>query len=171
MKKTLVFGLMLSLIAVFTLTSCKSKDDDSTPTTATPTTATITIMANGTLGSGTLIGGIDVTLALPAGVTVKADPDATNTAVMVTDTGVVNPSGAAAGANTLSTATYASGEVAIHVANPDGFVSGEFVTVKCDIAAGAAVTTTSFSVSGLYAVDLNGATITGLTGGYTASLQ
>ena len=125
MKKTLIFGLLVSLIAVFVLGGCKGKTDD-----AVPTTATIKIMANGALGAGVLIGGINVKLTLPAGVTVKATADPTNNAVMVTDPGVVTASGVAAGANTIATATSASGVVAIHVANANGFATGEFVTIN-----------------------------------------
>jgi hypothetical protein len=170
MKKTLLFGLMVSLLAVFTLAGCKDKTDDP----AVHTTATVKIMATGTLATGVMIGGIDVMLTLPAGVSVKATADLTNPAVMVTDAGVVAASGVAVGANTLATATYnatPSGVVSIHLANDTGFATGEIVTVICDIAAGSFPTASGFSLSGFNAVDLNGATITGLVTGYTAALQ
>ena len=170
MKKTLILGLLVSLIAVFALGGCKGTTDD-----ALPTTATIKIMATGTLGAGVFIGGIDVNLALPAGVTVKATADEISPSVMVTDAGVVAASGVAAGANTLATATYTAGVVAIHLAkvNDDdtGFAAGEFVTVNCDIAAGSVATASSFGLSGFNAVDLNGAPIAGLIAGYTAAIQ
>ncbi len=170
MKKTLLFGLLVSLITVFTLTACSSDSSDPLPI---PTTATVKIMATGTLASGVLIGGIDVNLTLPAGVTVKATADAINPAVMVTDANVVVASGVAIGANTLTTATYdaSTSTAVIHLANDTGFTTGEFVTINCDIAAGSVPTATSFGVSGLNAVDLNGAAIAGLTEGYTAALQ
>jgi hypothetical protein len=112
-------------------------------------------------------------LTLPAGVSVKATADLTNPAVMVTDAGVVAASGVAAGANTIATATYnaTAGTVSIHLANDTGFATGEIVTVTCDIAAGSFPTASGFSLSGFNAVDLNGATITGLVSGYTAALQ
>ena len=168
MKKTLILGLLVSFIALSTLSGCKSKSDD-----AVPTTATVKVMATGTLDTGVLIGGIDITMTLPAGVTVKATADPTNTAVMVTDTGVVEASGVAIGANTNTLATYtaASRTVAIHVANANGFATGEFVTVKCDIAATSVVTASSFGLSGFNPVDLNGAAIAGLTPGFSAAIQ
>ena len=167
MKKTLILGLLISVISLSTFIGCSTSSND----TALPTTATIKIMANGTIDAGVLIGGINVKLTLPAGVTVKATADPTNDAVMVTDPGVVTASGVAAGANTIATATSASGVVAIHVANADGFATGEFVTVNCDIAATSVPTAASFGVSGFQAVDLNGAAITGLIVGVTAAIQ
>ncbi len=170
MKKTLILGLLVSFILVSTLVGCGGGTSDDPPV---PTTATIKIMATGDLAAGTLIGGVNVNLVLPAGVTVKATADAANPAVMVTNAGVVAASGVATGANTLTTATYnaTTNTVAIHLANDTGFATGEFVTVNADIAVGTIPTVTSFGVSGLNAVDLNGATITGLTAGFTAAVQ
>ncbi len=123
-------------------------------------------------GAGT-IHGIDVTVELPAGVTVKAVPDATNPSVMVTDTGVVTASGTAdASTNIIATYTATpSGKVAIHLANAAGFATGEFVTITCDIAVGSIPVASDFSVTGFNAVDGNGVAIAGLTAGYTAAIQ
>ncbi len=178
MKKTLLFGLLLSFITLFTIAGCGPSDgDDDTPAPpAQPTTAVVKLLSQGT---GTLHG-IDATVVLPAGVTVKATPDAVNTSVMVTDAGVVAASGAAAGASTSAIATYtaatatpsgAAGTVVVHVANPGGFATGEFVTITCDIATGSFPVSADFSVTGFGAVDGNGVAIAGVTAGYTVDIQ
>ena len=170
MKKTTLSGLLICILALFAIAGCKGSNDEEPQ----PTTAVVTIMSQGT---STQIYGVNVTVVLPAGVTVKATPDSANPAVQVTNAGVVAASGAAAGANTSTIATYtaatatASGQVMVQVANAAGFGTGEFVTVNCDIAAGSFPKATDFSATGLTAVDSNGASIAGLTAGYTADIQ
>lgn len=129
------------------------------------TTASVRIMTNGTLPSGTRIGGIEVTLDLPDGVSVRATADSQNPGVLVTDQGVVT----VAGSNTTALGTYTTNpnRVTLQVANADGFGTGEFVTVTCDIASDTSVTASGFGVGGLVAVDLNGTRIAGLTPGMT----
>jgi len=171
MKKTTLSGLLIFILALFTIVGCGENNDDETQPIQ-PTTATLKIMSQGT---STQIGGINVSVALPAGVTVKAIADGDK---LVTESGVVVVSGitAAAGTNTLATATYtaatptAPGTVMVQVANADGFGTGEFVTINCDIAAGNNPKATDFTVTLVQAVDINGASI-GLTVGYTAAIQ
>ena len=169
MKKTTLSGLLICILALFTIAGCKGSNDEEPQ----PTTAVVTIMSQGT---STQIGGIDVTLDLPAGVTVKATPDSANPAVQVTNADVVAASGAATGANTGTIATYtaatstAPGRVMVQVANADGFGTGEFVTVNCDIAAGSFPKATDFTVTVVKAVDINGVAI-GLTAGDTADIK
>jgi hypothetical protein len=127
-----------------------------------------------------VIGAIDVTVNLPSGVSVKSSPSTTNPAVLVMDPGVVVASGVAAGANTSTsfsvyTAATATlpGNVRVRLTNPvTGFGTGEFVTVNCDIAAGAFPTASDFNLTDFMAWDLtSGLTITkGLTGGFTAEI-
>ncbi len=134
--------------------------------------AIVKIMTSGNT-QGAQIGGIDVTLDLPPGVSVKATPDAQNPNVLVTDSGVVVASGAAAGPNTLVTGTYTASpnRVYVHVANA-GFGTGEFATVTCDLATGATVTAGDFNTESLYVVDNQNATeITGLTAGLTVEIR
>jgi len=57
------------------------------------------------------------------------------------------------------------------VANAGGFGTGEFVTVNCDIASGSYPHAADFSLSDPSVADLNGASITGLTAGFTADIQ
>ncbi len=172
MKKLTITGLLALILALFTISGCGGSggDDDTTvPPPVQPTTAEVKLISQ---GAG-MIHGIDVTVELPAGVTVKATPDATNPSVMVTDTGVVTASGAAA-ANTNTIATYEatpSGVVDIHLANAAGFAPGEFVTIVCDIAVGSFPVATDFNVTGFSAVDGNGVAIVGMTADHTADIQ
>ena len=118
------------------------------PAIAKPTTGTLRLSTTGTLPTGTLIGGIDVTVELPAGVTVKTQA----AFPQEPDTGVVTISGepAKAGGTTISGAKFipASGatpatlKFIIGSVNPasgalSGFLQGEFVSIKCDVATSA----------------------------------
>ncbi len=170
MNKTTLTGLLVLILSLFVISGCGGSGGDDPPTPVQPTTAVVTLMSQ---GAGT-IHGIGVTVALPAGVTVKASPDPTNSSVMVTDAGVVAASGAAAGAGTNILATYTatpSGKVAIHVANAAGFATGEFVTIMCDIAAGSSPAATDFSVTDFTAFDGNGVEIDVMTVNHTADIQ
>lgn len=146
------------------------------PQPSGPTTAVIRIAIAGTLDPGTMIGGITITAVLPAGVTVKATPDAQNPAILVTDSGVVTASGAAVsdatGENASSFGTYDSTDrkVSIQVYDQDGFETGEFVTVRCAIASGSAPTAANFGLEAFTPKDLNGTDINGLTPGYTVQV-
>jgi hypothetical protein len=137
--------------------------------TPQPTTATLKLLSQGT--AGTKIRGIEVTVVLPPGVTVKA------TSLPATDTGVVVLSGATATAAftaanagllnptviyTPATAT-APGTVKILIPSAADFDLGEYVTVNTNIAAGSFPAATDFALTGFTAVDLNGAPITGVT--------
>ena len=114
MKQITLSGLLILILALFVTAGCGVKNNDQTPTpppvntqptTTQPTTATVTILSQGT---STQIGGIDVTLVLPSGVSVKSTADSTNASVQDTNAGVVAASGAAAGANTDTIATYSA---------------------------------------------------------------
>ena len=59
----------------------------------------VTLSTTGILPSGSLIGAIEITLNLPAGVTIKASPSPINAAMLVPDAGVVVLQGAAATVN------------------------------------------------------------------------
>jgi hypothetical protein len=132
-----------------------------------PTAAIVKLITTGTLPAGAQVGGIDVTLYLPAGVTVKSAATPPET-----DSGVVTASGVAASNSSLiSTVTTATGAVRILLANPNGFGTGEFATVNCDIAAGSHPAQTDFSVSGMTTKDLNGSAFSGLAAGFTADIH
>jgi hypothetical protein len=139
--------------------------------TTDPTAAELKIATQGTLPSGTQIYGIDITIVLPTGMSVKSV-----TTPPETDSGVVVASGvAAANSTVLSTYTPATslttGKVRVLLANSIGFGTGEFMTVHCDIASGSTTTTSDFSVSDFVAKDLNGVAISGLIPEITTTFQ
>ncbi len=133
------------------------------------------ISTSGTLPAGTKIGGIQVTVNLPAGVTAKASLYSAGSSTMVTDTGVIMASGTAAGSYTsgvyLAGATASTYKVSMGVVNANGFSTGEFAQVSCDIAAGSSPTAADFSLSSPTVVDLNGATLIGINLGFTVAFQ
>jgi hypothetical protein len=168
-------GLLMALVGMISLSGCGGGgggEGTPAPQPATqPTSAVLNISTQGTLPGGTQIGGLDVTLALPAGVTVKSV-----TSPPETDSGVVVTSGvAAANSTVLSTYTAAAGasagKVRVLLANPNGFGTGEFMTIHCDIAPGNTPTASDFILSGFVASDLNGVAISGLNSAFTAAFQ
>ena len=115
-------------------------------------------------GGATTIGAIDVTVNLPAGVTVKANA-ATGE---VTSGDVVTISGVAAvGGNNLVSAKFTPGTPGqLHIAliNTAGFGPGEFVTIKFDLAGGSfPANASAFAVAGFAASDPAGAPLGGMT--------
>lgn len=123
------------------------------------TRATVRLSTSGTT---TYIGGVDATLVLPAGVTVQ---DAANPPL--TDTGVVAASGQTAAATALVSGNYSAAGSTVQVIviseAANGFGSGEYVTVNCDIAAGSTPVAGDFTISKLLVKDRYGATIGGVT--------
>lgn len=135
-----LFSIMVLSLVLLLLGGCGGGGG-----TASPTSGVLTLTAGGTLPAGTLISAIDVTISLPAGVTVKSVPDTTNPSLLVAAPGVVTVIGNAAtvGATTLGVVPYtpATGttpaQLRIPVLSVTGFNVGDFVTIACDIATGA----------------------------------
>jgi len=172
MKKNATLSWMLMVISAIALISgCASSGGGSMPATspAHPTTAVVKLSTSGTLASGVLIGGIDVTLILPAGVSVKS------ARTPLTDGGVVTSSGVAGGSIDIGIYTAATstlpGKVRIALVNAVGFGTGEFTTVNCDFAAGNTPTAAGFSLVNFSAINGGGAAISGLTPGLTAEIR
>jgi hypothetical protein len=121
-----------------------------------------------TAGAAATIGAVDITITLPAGVTVAAD------AV----TGEVAPGAlAASGAAAAAGSTLASGKVTaaaggnpatlrLSVVGASGFGTGEFVTVKFTVLPGGTFPSgpAAFTVPVFSAVALNGNVLGGITG-------
>ena len=175
LNKTGFSGILLLAMIALLSGGCSSGGDSGTGNgTQDPTTATIKITAIGTLPTNSTIGGVDLSLILPAGVTVKTSPG--NLSALVPDAGIVTASGAAA-ANSRVYAVYTAGagavlgSVRILLANTQGFAPGEFVTVDCDIASGHRPATADFSASGIKFVDGNGKALDGLSATVNAVLQ
>jgi hypothetical protein len=165
-------GFLVIVIMLVSLAACSGSSGSPTQYTR----AVVSISMTGSLPAGTLIYGAQATVNLPPGVTVKATPSASNPAVLVTDTGVVSPSGQASGAEAVfatyvaTSATSTTNKVDLYVGKSSGFPVGEFVTLNCDISEGSFPEATDFTVTDLKAEDQNGAAITGLTVGYTTEI-
>lgn len=174
MRKNHLSGLLVMLCIPVLLVAC-GEGGGSNPVVL-PTKATVTLSTTGTLPAGTKIYGIDLMVVLPTGVTAKASPSSANPAVMVTDSGVVTATGAASGADSvlatyLTSSTTPTHQMEIYVTKSDGFTTGEFATVNCDITPGTYPAAADFSTPEFQAVDQNGAMISGLTLGFTAAIQ
>ena len=120
MKKTSLSSLFIFALSLTVLTACGGGGgggSDAPP--FQPTTAVITLSTaiTGTIPN-TTINGYDVTINLPAGVTIKS----------------ATATGAASGSQIVSTGT--TGNVRILIANGSGFSAGQFSTINCSIAAG-----------------------------------
>jgi uncharacterized membrane protein YfcA len=129
MKKISLSSFLIFALSLTMLTACGSGGgSSSTPPPFQPTTAVLTLSTavTGTIPANTTINGYDVTINLPAGVTVKG-----TTAI-----------GAAAGATIISAGT--TGKVRIVIANASGFSAGNFSTMNCNIAPGSYPTASDF---------------------------
>ena len=137
----------------------------STNPLAAPTKGLLKLATAGAAGT---IAGIDMTVDLPAGVTVAADP---NTGEVTT--GAITVSGAAAGtfgtqnvtaAKFTPASTVTPAQLHIVMANVPGFSVGEFATVQFDLATGTALPAAdAFTVTGCIAKGLDGLGLSGIT--------
>lgn len=132
------------------------------------TKAVLTVSLQGTLAAGTSIGGVDVTVTLPAGVTAKVKAGSTET-----DDGVVVVSGKGIGstvlANYTAAAATAPGTIRIGLINASGITAGEMLTLNLDIG-GAVPSVTGFGTTGLNVVDVDGTAIGGMAAALTLQL-
>lgn len=164
MKRITLFLLIFGSLSL--LSACGGGGGGGTPPPAAVTKALVKLISS---GSGTIYG-IDVTVSLPAGVTV---PSANPPAV---DSGIIVPSGAAAN-NTIATAVYtpatstAAAKVRVLIVNANGFATGEFCSLNGDIAAGHSPTAADFAVESFAASDADGNVIAGITPGITADIR
>jgi len=131
---------------------------------ASPTSGLLKL---GTAGTAGTIGAIDVTIHLPAGITVNADALTGETSA-----GVVTVSGvAASGSNRLASAKYTAAAGAtpaqLHIVaiNAAGFGLGEFVTIRFNLDAGTnfPATASDFTVAVFSAFGLSGTALTSIT--------
>ncbi len=166
--------LLFAVLLLFILAGCGGGGSSSAPPAPTqPTTARLTLSTQGTLPTGSLIGGIDIIVNLPAGVTVR-----TETASSTVNSTVLVASGQGAsgslvlGNYTAATAT-APGMVRILLVNAAGFGVGEYATLTCDIAAGTTPRSADFSLTGFTPIEASSGTpaITTLTPTFTAEIR
>ena len=171
MEKRKLAGLAVLSAMVLTICGCAGVDKGvpAQPAVAVlPTVAVLTLSTQGSLPPGTAIGGIDVTVNLPPGVTAKADKTS------ATMEGIVVASGGAQGAPSAAKFTPAEGSapsrVRLVLVKPAGFGTGEFATLNLDIS-GAPPRPADFSTSGLSVSDTNGTAINGLTAALSLQLK
>lgn len=151
------------IAAVVLLTGCGGGSSGSSASVAgVPAASTFTLRPSlqGPLAPGTSIGSIDLTLSLPAGVTIRADSNG-----QALD-GLVTPSAAAAGSLAVARFTAADSsqraKLRIVLINAKGCTTGEFATVQCDLAAGSAPGIGDFTWSALAVTDVDSKAIRGL---------
>src|SRR6185369_898652 len=162
----LIFPLIAALFAAAAAMSGCSGGSGGAAAPVTVAKPTGGLIKLGTSGTSASIGGIDLQVSLPAGVTVAADPVTGNVA-----SGVVTISGAAAGgSNSLVAAKYtpaATGSPAkLHIVmvSAAGLPPGEFATIRFDLAAGASLPAKdAFSTANISAKGLDGLTLSGVT--------
>ncbi len=137
MKKITLMSLLIFTLSISLLTACGVDSVAPPPSPTSSSTAVITLSTSvtGNIPGDTTINGYDVTITLPAGVTVKS-----TSAPPQTDPGVVTSTGSAAGSSMTAVYTPATatipGNVRILMTNQNGYNAGEFSKVKCDITAG-----------------------------------
>jgi hypothetical protein len=150
MNKIAISSSMIFALTLALLSACGGGGGGGGGVTLTQSTTavlTLSTTVTGTIPASTIITGYDVTISLPAGVTVKATPDILNPAKLVTDPGVVtdNPAGSyITSVYSAATGTF-PGTVKVHVASATGFPAGNFCKVNGDIAAGHYPTASSFA--------------------------
>jgi len=145
MKKISMISMLILGLALAALVGCGGGGGGGGAflPVAQPTTAVVTLSTttNGNpIPANTIITGYDVTITLPAGVTVKsANPP-------LTDAGVVtnNPAGSSIDTNYTKAAGAIPGTVRIVIAKGDGYSAGVFSKVNCDVAAGVTVKASDF---------------------------
>lgn len=116
------------------------------------TTKVVRLATSEKTGSAAVINGITVTLHLPPGVTLRADFSVPEKKEKEPLQGTVVASGVGALAGSQLRAAYVPAAAAtpalvtLTLINAAGFTAGEFVSITCDVPAGASVKTTDFSI-------------------------
>jgi hypothetical protein len=147
MKKKSLLNWLMIVGTLMILPHCGGGGGGSGPTPPPPATAVLTLSTSitGSIPSSTTINGYDVTITLPAGVTVKASPDGVNPSILMVDPGVIT---ATSSASVLASYTAAFGgipaKVKLNLVSASGLSAGDFCTVTCDIAAGTSVNASNF---------------------------
>ena len=161
-NKILSFFALSAMLIIFTSCGPNKKQ-----TPVQPTTALVKVSLLGTVASGTTIGGVDLSMTLPAGVSVKTQENSVETSA-----GVVTASGVAvSNSQTISTYNSSTGILRIVLVNASGFGVGEVALVNCEIAAGHQPVSADFSQGDLTVADLNGNPITDLAAGLAVEIK
>lgn len=140
------------------------------PLGTSPASAILKISTSGTPSAN--LSGNDIILTLPDGVTPTLNADRTVANSVIAVSGVAAPGTVLAPVYTSATAS-ARGTLHFAMASTIavGFGAGEFATVTLNITAGKNPVQGDFSLSGFNPIDVTGNSATGLTAGFTASIQ
>lgn len=134
--KARILQFLALAVAAIALHGCGGGSSDPKPAAQTPAPAQATV-ANvklSTAGAGSSLSGVQVTVTLPDGVTVKAT-DGIPDAGVVKISGVA-PANATLGAHYVPATATTPGQIMVLVASTVSFPAGEFATITCDVAAG-----------------------------------
>jgi hypothetical protein len=158
MKKRLLLNLIILVLALTVLPHCGGGGGGGSTGNSGPTTAVITLSTTLTdvLPVNTIINGYDVTITLPAGVTVKSTDTSSNPQPV--DSSVLTATSVAAGSSIAGAYSPAAGgtpgTVKILIVNGSGISAGEFCKVTCNIAAGYHPSASDFAQSAFAASGL-----------------
>jgi hypothetical protein len=150
-------------------TPTPTPDPTPTPTPIQQTTAALTLSATG--ATSVALAGVGVTIVLPTGVTPKLNSSGE------VDSSVVQVSGAALPGTSLAVylpaTTTNKGKLTLAVASSSqtGFIGGNYALVTLQIAQGTTVSQSDFNLTGFSAIATSGATVTGYTPGFGATIQ
>jgi hypothetical protein len=163
MRMAKVALLLLLTVVTLSLYACKN-------TETRPTSVELKLFTAGDLPVDVKIGAIDLTVALAPGVSPGSAKISTAMSAAVEASGVAATGSLIASKYSAPTSTTA-GTVRVGLINVPGFGTGEFVTIRGDIADGYNPSAADFSVIGFTAADFNGRHLTGLTAGFTADIR
>jgi hypothetical protein len=161
--------------ALFTLSGCGSGGGGNTTPALPKAVVTLsTQVTQGTIASKQ-IHGIQATLILPAGVTVKADSTGKTGDKVVVASGDAADAVLQVGNYTPATGST-KGTVKIEIVKTSGFDPGNFVTVTCDLATGISPKAEEFQVTDFKAVECQdvqscGTTIDNLSVSITSEIK
>jgi hypothetical protein len=155
-------ALLVALVA-----GCGSGGGSAGGSAVQPTQLSV-LLSTEAANAATVLGAVQLTLRLPAGVGVTADPTSGEVSA-----GVLHPtdSAALAGARYQPATASARGSVTVNIVDPVGFTVGALATLNCTISSGTAVNGAGFTLEGFSAKDLNGAVIPGVTPRLTLQTQ
>ncbi len=149
MKKWIYLALFFTMTVLF---ACGGGGGAGGP--GLPTAAIITLSTEGTLPPGTTIGGVALTINLPAGVTVKTDANGNVDSGVVTASGVAKDQAFVIALYTAATTTeQARLDIVLASTSLGGFGVGEFAKVNCGIAAGSNPQASELSLTNIQVVD------------------
>ena len=171
MKQSNFTLLTILLVASLFVSACPPKPKSTATSPSQPTVAIVKILLSGTLAPGVKIGGVDVTVTMPAHVTTAttgSTQQATGTAVQAS--GVAVNSSVIVGMVSAATSTLPA-KTRVALVNATGFGLGEVVTLTNMIEAGQHPLATGFNTENLMVSDLTGSIITGITAGLTVDIH